>query len=190
MKWRPRTSLQERWPRAAHERPTRCFRPARSIAEGLDDLTNFGKPTEFGVDNYFDHGGTASDVWSSFEVPYRYSKFTHAPGFGRLGYKRPAEGLVQYVPIRERTEYWDSSGPLTQRRRQASILGTSGTMRRTCPDFNGWISYAPLTIAASPPAKPWKSHGSSASADTVSMSTSTNTDVPPLVPSRCRPPPP
>ncbi|MET8177059.1 hypothetical protein [Streptomyces clavifer] len=52
----------------------------RDLSEALhsetdpDDPTHFGKPTEFGVDNYFDHDGTASDVWSSFEIPYRYSK--------------------------------------------------------------------------------------------------------------------
>ncbi|MFF3259469.1 hypothetical protein ACFYWO_09875 [Streptomyces sp. NPDC002932] len=64
-----------------------------------DEPTHFGKPTETGVDNYLQSDGTASDVWSSFEVPYRYSEFTHAPGFDRIGYKRSAEGEVQYVPV-------------------------------------------------------------------------------------------
>ncbi|WP_239694812.1 hypothetical protein [Streptomyces sp. DvalAA-19] len=64
-----------------------------------DEATCFAKPTEFGVDNYLEDDGTASDVWSSFEVPYRYSKFTHAPGFGRIGYKRSTEGPVYYVPV-------------------------------------------------------------------------------------------
>ncbi|MFD9755406.1 hypothetical protein [[Kitasatospora] papulosa] len=65
-----------------------------------DDPTRFGKPTESGVDNYRDRDGSASDVWSSFEIPYRYSKFTQTPGFGRIGYRRSAEGAVQYVPVR------------------------------------------------------------------------------------------
>lgn len=65
-----------------------------------DDPTHFGKPTDFGVENYLDGDGVASDVWSSFEVPYRYSTFTHAPGFGRIGYKRSANGPVQYAPVR------------------------------------------------------------------------------------------
>ncbi|MGC5411647.1 hypothetical protein ACPXCX_49510, partial [Streptomyces sp. DT225] len=30
---------------------------------------------------------------------YRYSDFTHAPGFGRIGYQRTAEGEVAYVPV-------------------------------------------------------------------------------------------
>ncbi|MFF8713746.1 hypothetical protein ACF07T_20270 [Streptomyces sp. NPDC015184] len=44
-------------------------------------------------------GGATSDVWGSFEIPYRYSKFTRAPGFGRIGYARSADGEVQYVPV-------------------------------------------------------------------------------------------
>ncbi|MFG2589187.1 hypothetical protein [Streptomyces sp. NPDC048438] len=77
----------------------------RDLSEALhseidpDDPTHFAKPTDFGVDNYRDRDGTASDVWSSFEVPYRYGKFTQTPGFGRIGYKRSAEGAVQYVPV-------------------------------------------------------------------------------------------
>ncbi len=61
--------------------------------------TCFAKPTESGVDNYREDDGTASDVWSSFEMPYRYGKFTHAPGFGCIGYKRSIEGPVLYVPV-------------------------------------------------------------------------------------------
>ena len=78
----------------------------RDLSEALDmetdpdDPTYFGKPTETGVENYFDDDGTASDVWSSFEVLTRYDVFTHAPGFGRIGYKRSADGEVQYVPVR------------------------------------------------------------------------------------------
>ncbi|MFF0048563.1 hypothetical protein [Streptomyces sp. NPDC005498] len=47
----------------------------RDLAEALgsetdpDDPTYFGKPTETGIDNYFDDG-IASDVWSRFEIPY------------------------------------------------------------------------------------------------------------------------
>ncbi|MCM2413997.1 hypothetical protein [Streptomyces sp. RKAG290] len=64
-----------------------------------DEATHFGKPTETGVDSYLQEDGTASDVWSSFEVSYRYSEFTHAPGFDGIGFKRSAEGDVQYVPV-------------------------------------------------------------------------------------------
>ncbi|MFH8407909.1 hypothetical protein ACH4FX_24395 [Streptomyces sp. NPDC018019] len=79
----------------------------RDLSETLDsetdpdDPTYFGKPTETGVDNYFDEGGAASDVWSGFEIPRRYSAFRHTPGFGRIGYKRSVEGDVQYVPVRD-----------------------------------------------------------------------------------------
>ncbi|MYV62906.1 hypothetical protein GTW37_30265, partial [Streptomyces sp. SID4931] len=64
-----------------------------------DEPTYFAKPTDTGIDNYLKDDDTGSDVWSSFEVPYRYSQFTHAPGFGRIGYKRSAEGEVLYVPV-------------------------------------------------------------------------------------------
>ncbi|MFB6843331.1 hypothetical protein ACFCXS_00435 [Streptomyces sp. NPDC056373] len=65
-----------------------------------DDPTYFSKPTQSGADNFFNADGAASDVWSSFEVPTRYYVFTHAPGFGRIGYRRTAEGEVLYVPVR------------------------------------------------------------------------------------------
>ncbi|MER5746509.1 hypothetical protein ABT097_24945 [Streptomyces sp. NPDC002225] len=64
-----------------------------------DDPTYFGKPTEVGIDNYFNRDGTPRDVWESSEIPYRYSAFTHAPGFGRIGYARSADGEVQYIPV-------------------------------------------------------------------------------------------
>ncbi|AXE86051.1 hypothetical protein C1703_13645 [Streptomyces sp. Go-475] len=51
------------------------------------------------AENYFNADGSASDVWSSFEVPARYDIFMHAPGFGRIGYRRTAEGEVRYVPV-------------------------------------------------------------------------------------------
>lgn len=65
-----------------------------------DEPTYFARPTDSGVENYRESDGTASDVWSSFELPRRYNKFTHAPGFGRIGYRRSAEGPVLYVPVR------------------------------------------------------------------------------------------
>ncbi|MET9922674.1 hypothetical protein ABZZ04_37280 [Streptomyces sp. NPDC006435] len=77
----------------------------RELADALGsetdpgDPTYFGEPTETGIDNCFDRDGVASDVWGSFEIPYRYSKFTHAPGFGRIGYAWSADGEVQYVPV-------------------------------------------------------------------------------------------
>ncbi|MFI5676378.1 hypothetical protein [Streptomyces cellulosae] len=64
-----------------------------------DDPTYFGKPNETGVENYFEDDDVASDVWSRFEIPYRYQAFTHAPGFGRIGYARTAEGQVQYLAV-------------------------------------------------------------------------------------------
>ncbi|WP_328867005.1 hypothetical protein [Streptomyces sp. NBC_00304] len=64
-----------------------------------DEPTYFGKPTETGVENYYNDEGTAADVWGSFEIQYRYDKFTHAPGFGRIGFKRSADGEVAYVPV-------------------------------------------------------------------------------------------
>jgi hypothetical protein len=77
----------------------------RDLAEALesetdpDDPTYFAKPTATGAENLFAADGSASDVWGSFEVPTRYDVFTHAPGFGRIGYRRTAEGQVQYVPV-------------------------------------------------------------------------------------------
>ncbi|TRV81414.1 hypothetical protein FKN01_02820 [Streptomyces sp. 130] len=64
-----------------------------------DDPTYFGQPTETGVDNFLREDGSSCDVWSSFEIPYRYNEFTHAPGFGSIGYKRSTDGEVQYVPV-------------------------------------------------------------------------------------------
>ncbi|MFG2094264.1 hypothetical protein [Streptomyces sp. NPDC048612] len=66
-----------------------------------DDPTYFGKPSATGIDNYIDADGAASDVWTSFEIPRRYSHFRHAPGFGHIGYKRSVDGEVQYVPVRD-----------------------------------------------------------------------------------------
>ncbi|MFH9468608.1 hypothetical protein ACH4LT_15140 [Streptomyces clavifer] len=104
--WMP-SDLKGRAQPAVHSaNAPRLSAALRDLSETLrsetdpDDPTHFGKPTDFGVDNYFDHGGRASDVWSRFEVPYRYGKFTHAPGFGRIGYKRSTEGVVHYAPVR------------------------------------------------------------------------------------------
>jgi hypothetical protein len=64
-----------------------------------DDPTHFARPTETGAENFFTADGRASDVWRSFEVPRRYEVFTHAPGFGRIGYRRTAEGEVRCLPV-------------------------------------------------------------------------------------------
>ncbi|MEU6322553.1 hypothetical protein [Streptomyces sp. NPDC047009] len=64
-----------------------------------DDPTYFGRPTESGVGNFFGADGAASDVWGSFEIPYRNRVFQHAPGFAEPGYKRSADGEVRYVPV-------------------------------------------------------------------------------------------
>ncbi|MFD7662871.1 hypothetical protein [Streptomyces sp. NPDC059788] len=80
----------------------------RDLSEALDsetepdDPTHFGKPTETGIENYFDEDGAASDVWSGFEIPRRYNDFRHAPGFGHTGYKRSVDGTVQYVPVQDK----------------------------------------------------------------------------------------
>ncbi|MET9147881.1 hypothetical protein [Streptomyces sp. NPDC004042] len=76
-----------------------------SISEALGaetepgDPTYFAKPTETGAENYFEPDGSPSDVWRKFEVPTRYDIFTHAPGFGRIGYQRTTGGEVRYTPV-------------------------------------------------------------------------------------------
>ncbi|GGO53666.1 hypothetical protein GCM10012287_40860 [Streptomyces daqingensis] len=91
---------------AVHERNApRLSAALRDLSEVLDtetdpdDPTYFGKPTETGVENYFEEDGSASDVWGSFEIPYRNRVFRHEPRF-TPGYKRSADGVVQYVPVR------------------------------------------------------------------------------------------
>ncbi|CAM5512121.1 hypothetical protein [Streptomyces abikoensis] len=77
----------------------------RGISEAVDaeidpdDPTWFGKPTEDGIDNYFDEDGSASDVWGSFEMPRRYGIFRRAPGFTYVGYARDTDEPVVYVPV-------------------------------------------------------------------------------------------
>ncbi|MGE7389901.1 hypothetical protein ACQKM2_30920 [Streptomyces sp. NPDC004126] len=82
----------------------RLSRALQRLAETLDsdtdpeDPTYFGKPTETGVENFYDRDGHASDVWSSFEMPYRKQPFHHAPAFD-ASYKRTSGGEVQYVAV-------------------------------------------------------------------------------------------
>lgn len=64
-----------------------------------DDPSWFGKPTETGVDNYFEDDGSASDVWGSFEIPYRNRVFYHGSGLGGDGYAKTANGQVEYVAV-------------------------------------------------------------------------------------------
>ncbi|WP_411148398.1 hypothetical protein [Streptomyces sp. A30] len=77
----------------------------RDLSEVLESETDpgeptyFAKPTETGAENFFHADGTAWDVWGSFEELTRYGVFRHAPGFGRIGYRRMAEGDVRYVPV-------------------------------------------------------------------------------------------
>ncbi|MFD6182136.1 hypothetical protein [Streptomyces goshikiensis] len=77
----------------------------RDLAEVLgsdtepEDATYFGRPTETGVENFFGRDGSASDVWASFEIPYRNRVFYHAPAF-QEGYRRSADGEVRYIPVR------------------------------------------------------------------------------------------
>ncbi|MFJ9076501.1 hypothetical protein ACIRO3_14755 [Streptomyces sp. NPDC102278] len=64
-----------------------------------EDPTYFGTPTETGVVPHTDQDGTPSDSWSRYELPRRYDVFTHAPGFGNIGYRRSVTGDVRYVPV-------------------------------------------------------------------------------------------
>ncbi|MFD9413369.1 hypothetical protein ACFWC9_01385 [Streptomyces goshikiensis] len=74
------------------------------IAEELDveidpeDATWLGIPTESGVENHYKDDGSASDVWGSFEIPYRNGIFSQTPKF-TAGYGRQASGPVRYVPV-------------------------------------------------------------------------------------------
>ncbi|MFE9791442.1 hypothetical protein ACFYRL_06850 [Streptomyces goshikiensis] len=79
------------------------------IAEALDveidpeDATWFGFPTESGVENHYKDDGSASDVWGSFEIPYRNGIFSQTPRF-TAGYGRRASGRVRCVPVLGSTE--------------------------------------------------------------------------------------
>ncbi|MEU2788289.1 hypothetical protein [Streptomyces sp. NPDC007100] len=64
-----------------------------------DDPTWFGSPNETGVANHFDPDGSASDVWATFEVPYRNRVFHHRSQFGHDGYRRSTDGAVHFVPV-------------------------------------------------------------------------------------------
>ncbi|UUU22578.1 hypothetical protein [Streptomyces sp. DSM 40750] len=64
-----------------------------------DDPTYFGRPTETGVDNFFEPDGSPSDVWSRFEIPRRSEVFRHGPVFDSVGYKRSGAEQVQCVPV-------------------------------------------------------------------------------------------
>ncbi|MCX5376726.1 hypothetical protein [Streptomyces sp. NBC_00091] len=64
-----------------------------------DDPTWFGIATTTGVENHYEHDGTTpSDVWGSFEIPYRNGIFSQTPRF-TAGYGRQASGPVRYVPV-------------------------------------------------------------------------------------------
>ncbi|MFC4514572.1 MULTISPECIES: hypothetical protein [Streptomyces] len=63
-----------------------------------DDATWFGVPTESGVENRFEDDGSASDVWGSFELPYRKRVFQFEPKFGQA-YRRTATGEIGYVEV-------------------------------------------------------------------------------------------
>jgi hypothetical protein len=64
-----------------------------------ENPTHFGTPTETGVVPHVEQDGTPSDSWSRYEIPRRYDVFTHAPGFGHIGYRRSVTGDVWYVPV-------------------------------------------------------------------------------------------
>jgi hypothetical protein len=77
----------------------------RDLSEALDaetdpdDPTYFGRPTETGVDNFFEPDGSPSNTWDRFEIPTRTEVFRHGPVFDSVGYKRSGAGQVQYVPV-------------------------------------------------------------------------------------------
>ncbi|MGW1643231.1 hypothetical protein [Streptomyces lavendulae] len=90
------------------------------LAEVLDSETDpeeptyFGKATETGVENFFGSDGRASDVWASYEIPYRKRAFRNAPAFDAV-YKRSANGPVQCIPVSNSHEVvlgyaWASDG--------------------------------------------------------------------------------
>lgn len=103
--WLPYDLKGRPQPEAHRANGARLSAVLRELAEVLgsdtdpDDPTYFARPTATGAENFFAADGSAADVWGSFEVPTRYDVFTHAPGFGRIGYRRTAEGAVQYVPV-------------------------------------------------------------------------------------------
>ncbi|UXY19904.1 hypothetical protein N8I84_15090 [Streptomyces cynarae] len=66
-----------------------------------DDPTYFGRPTETGIENFYESDGAASDVWGSFEIPYRNEVFHHTPRFQDDVYRRSMDGEVLYVPVRD-----------------------------------------------------------------------------------------
>ncbi|GLF93604.1 hypothetical protein [Streptomyces yaizuensis] len=65
-----------------------------------EDPTYFAVPTESGLENHVDPDGSVSDTWYRGELIRRWEEFRHAPGFGRIGYRRSVEGEVQYVAVR------------------------------------------------------------------------------------------
>ncbi|WP_371677288.1 hypothetical protein [Streptomyces sp. NBC_01276] len=92
----------------------------RGLAEVLDSETDpeeptyFAKATETGVENFFGSDGRASDVWASYEIPYRKRAFRNAPAFD-AAYKRSAAGPVQCIPVSNAHEVvvgyaWASDG--------------------------------------------------------------------------------
>ncbi|MFD5462122.1 hypothetical protein ACFWIQ_04725 [Kitasatospora sp. NPDC127059] len=71
-----------------------------------EEPTSFGTPTTTGVLPRQEPDGSPSDTWSRFELAGRYREFVHAPGHGRIGYRRTTATPVRYLPVS------DGHGPL------------------------------------------------------------------------------
>ncbi|MEU6614820.1 hypothetical protein [Streptomyces parvus] len=63
-----------------------------------EDPTRLGIATEEGVANHFESDGSASDVWSRFEIPQRNSVFSYTPPF-KSTYRRGATGQISFLPV-------------------------------------------------------------------------------------------
>lgn len=67
---------------------------------GPDDPTDFGKPTETGVENHFERDGTASDMWGSIEALFRLSEVDAELPSDLERYEKATDLPVRYVPVR------------------------------------------------------------------------------------------
>ena len=69
-----------------------------------DDPTDFGKPTETGVENYFERDGTASDMWGSIEALFRLCEVYAELPSDLERYEKATDLPVRYVPVRSEVE--------------------------------------------------------------------------------------
>ena len=69
-----------------------------------DDPTEFGKPTETGVENYFERDGTASDMWGSIQALFRLCEVYAELPSDLERYEKATDLPVRYVPVRSEVE--------------------------------------------------------------------------------------